>query len=220
MTLVEVLVSSVIASIVLLASSQACFQVYQVVTQQNNLSVLQSESMQAFRMMGEAIWYAQAKIGSNKLSSTSFLTVMAKDSAAPSNKKAGELQARKGAASVNSSDTFYTYDAQHKKGDHSYKAFFVQQQGHYAARDGVLYIQTQNGKGHLQNDALIAHVQSMQIQVGVIQHQSVLWLEPYQINESKKRFPQWKDVRALKIQLSLQKGKTQLALERIFALRH
>ncbi len=219
MTLIEVLVSSVIASVLLLASTQVCFQVHQATTQQNNLSLLQSEAIQAFHMMGEAIWHAQANTDSSK-SSTHLLTIAAKDSAAPSNKKAGEFQVRKGAASVNSSDTFYTQDALDKRKNGSYKAFFVQQQGHYESRDGILYIQTQNEKGHLQNDALIAHVQSMQIQVGVIERQSLVWLEPYQIHESGRRFPQWKHARALKIQLNLQKGRTQLELERVFALRH
>ena len=219
MTLIEVLVSSVIASIVLLASAQAYFQVQQASTQQNHLSLLQNEAIQAFHMMGEAIWHAQAT-ESGKSSKTSLLTIMAKDSAAPSNKKVGEFQVRKGAASVNSSDAFYTQDVLDKRKNGSYKAFFVQQQGHYEARDGILYIQTQNEKGHLQNDALIAHVQSMQVQVGVIERQSLVWLEPYQIHESGRKFPQWKHARALKIQLNLQKGKTQLDLERIFALRH
>ena len=219
MTLIEVLVSSVIASIVLLASVQAYFQVQQASTQQNHLSLLQNEAIQAFHVMGEAIWHAQSK-ESGKSSKTSLLTIMAKDSAAPSNKKVGEFQVRKGAASVNSSDAFYTQDVLDKRKNGSYKAFFAQQQGHYEARDGILYIQTQNEKGHLQNDALIAHVQSMQIQVGVIEHQSLVWLEPYQIHESGRKFPQWKHARALKIQLNLQKGKTQLELEKIFALRH
>ena len=220
MTLIEVLVSSVIASAILFASTQMCFQVHQAVTRQNNLSLLQSEAIQAFHMMGEAIWHAQAKTGSSKSSSAPFLTVMAKDSAAPSNKKAGEFQVRKGAASMSSSDAFYTYDAHDKREHGSYKAFFLQQQGHYQAKDGVLYLQTQNKKGHLQNDALIAHVQSMQIQVGIPERQSLIWLEPYQIHESGRRFPQWKHARALKIQLNLQKGKTQLELERVFALRN
>lgn len=219
MTLIEVLVSSVMASIVLLASAQAYFQVQQASSRQSHLSLLQNEALQAFHMMGEAIWHAQGK-GSSKSSKTSLLTIMAKDSAAPSNKKVGEFQVRKGAASVNSSDTFYTQDDLDKRKNGSYKAFFIQQQGHYEARDGILYIQTQNEKGHLQNDALIAHVQSMQIQVGVIEHQSLVWLEPYQIYESGRKFPQWKHARALKIQLNLQKGKTQLELEKIFALRH
>jgi hypothetical protein len=121
---------------------------------------------------------------------------------------------------MNSSDAFYTYDALNKKESGAYKAFFVQQQGHHEARDGVLYMQTQNKKGHLQNDALIGHVQAMEMQAAVIQAGSLIWLEPYQVHESGKRFPQWKDVRALKIHLHLQKGKTQLELEKIFALRH
>jgi len=45
-------------------------------------------------------------------------------------------------------------------------------------------------------------------------------MEPYQINDLGRRYPQWKHVRALKIQLVLQRGKTPLELERVFALRH
>ena len=219
MTLIEVLTSSVMASIVLLASTQACFQVHKAIAKQNNLSTLQSEAIQAFHMMGQAIQHAQIKTNSPK---SSLLKVMAKDSSAPSNKKSGEFQVRKGAASVNSSDAFYTYDAYNKRESGSYKAFFIQQQGHYQNKDGVLYLQTQNKKGSLQNDAVIAHVQSMQIKVGVPNaSNSILeWMEPYQINDSGRRYPQWKHVRALKIQLVLQRGKTPLELERVFALRH
>jgi len=219
MTLIEVLTSSVMASIVLLASTQTCFHVHHAITKQNNLSILQSEGIQAFHMMGQAIQHAQTKTNPPK---SSLLKVMAKDSSVPSNKKSGEFQVRKGAASVNSSDAFYTYDAHGKREGSSYKAFFIQQQGHYQNKDGVLYLQTQNKKGALQNDAVMAHVQSMQIKVGVPNaSKSILeWLEPYQINDSGRRHPQWKHVRALKIQLTLQRGKTPLELERVFALRH
>ena len=68
MILIEVLTSSIMASIVLLASTQACFQVHKAITKQNNLSILQSEAIQAFHMMGLAIQHAQIKTGSPKSS--------------------------------------------------------------------------------------------------------------------------------------------------------
>jgi hypothetical protein len=103
----------------------------------------------------------------------------------------------------------------------NYQAFFVQHQGHYEQRDGVLYIQTKNKKGRLQNDALIAHIQSMQLEVGIKENGSIQWYEPYQISERvSKRNPHWKQVKAVKIHLKLQKGRHSLELQKIYALRH
>jgi hypothetical protein len=143
---------------------------------------------------------------------------MVKDTASMSNTQVGQFQVRKGAASMDGSDAFFTTN---KQEDMNYQAFFVQQQGHHEQRDGVLYIQTKNKKGHLQNDALIAHVQWMQLQVGIKEGHSIQWHEPYQISErASKRNPHWKQVKAIKIHLKLQKGRHSLELQKIYALRH
>jgi hypothetical protein len=94
-------------------------------------------------------------------------------------------------------------------------------QGHHQQRDSVLYLQTKNKKSQLQNDALIGHVQSIQIQAGIKENGSVQWYEPYQVSErSSKNNPHWKQVKAVKIHLKLQKGRHSLELEKIYALRH
>jgi hypothetical protein len=143
---------------------------------------------------------------------------MVKDTASMSNTQAGQFQVRKGAASMDGSDAFFTTN---KQEDIDYQAFFVQQQGHYEQRDGVLYIQTKNKKGRLQNDALIAHIQSMQLQLGIKENGLLQWYEPYQISERvSKRNPHWKQVKAVKIHLKLQKGRHSLELQKIYALRH
>jgi hypothetical protein len=163
-------------------------------------------------MMGEAIQIASNPKGSP------IPRLMAKDTASMSNTQAGQFQVRKGAASMDGSDAFFTTN---KQEDIDYQAFFVQQQGHYEQRDGVLYIQTKNKKGRLQNDALIAHIQSMQLQVGIKENGSIKWYEPYQISERvSKRNPHWKQVKAVKIHLKLQKGCHSLELQKIYALRH
>jgi hypothetical protein len=118
---------------------------------------------------------------------------------------------------MDGSDAFFTTN---KQEDMDYQAFFVQHQGHYEQRDGVLYIQTKNKKGRLQNDALIAHIQSMQLQVGIKENGSIQWYEPYQLTERvSKRNPHWKQVKAVKIHLKLQKGRHSLELQKIYALR-
>jgi hypothetical protein len=163
-------------------------------------------------MMGEAIQIASTPKGS------SIPRLMAKDTASMSNTQAGQFQVRKGAASMDGSDAFFTTN---KQEDMDYQAFFVQHQGHHEQRDGVLYIQTKNKKGRLQNDALIAHVQSMQLQLGAKENGSLQWYEPYQISERvSKRNPHWKQVKAVKIHLKLQKGRHSLELQKIYALRH
>ena len=120
--------------------------------------------------------------------------------------------------SMDGSDAFFTTNQQEEL---NYRAFFVQMQGHHQQRDGVLYLQTKNKKSQLQNDALIGHVQSMQIQAGIKENGSIQWYEPYQISErASKNNPHWKQVKAIKIQLKLQKGRHSLELEKIYALRH
>ena len=220
MTLAEILISFVISSIILLVTTQASFQVYQAMQSQHNVSTIQNEAIQAFHMMGQAIRHAQTQQGTHK--NTSLLKLMVKNSSAPSHTKIGAFQIRKGTASMDGSDAFYTYDSYDKNANGSFKAFFVQQHGHHKNKDGVLYLQTQNKKGVLQTDAVIAHVQSMQIELGIKNDvsQTLDWLNPHEINDQGRRYPQWKHVRAIKIYLKLQKGKTPLELERIFALRN
>jgi hypothetical protein len=212
MNLLEILISSLLGSVILMSITQSGYQIYASLDQQVAKVTLQSEALQALQMMGEAIQIASTPKGS------SIPRLMVKDTASMSNTQAGQFQVRKGAASMDGSDAFFTTN---KQEDMDYQAFFVQQQGHYEQRDGVLYIQTKNKKGRLQNDALIAHIQSMQLQLGIKENGSMEWYEPYQISERvSKRNPHWKQVKAVKIHLKLQKGRHSLELQKIYALRH
>ena len=212
MNLLEILISSLIGSVILMSLTQSGYQIYSSVDQQVTKATLQSEALQALQMMGEAIQIASTPKGS------SIPRMMVKDTASMSNTQAGQFQIRKGAASMDGSDAFFTTN---KQEDMDYQAFFVQQQGHHEQRDGVLYLQTKNKKGRLQNDALIAHVQWMQLQVGIKENGSIEWYEPYQISERvSKRNPHWKQIKAVKIHLKLQKGRHSLELQKIYALRH
>ena len=212
MNLLEILISSLLGSVILMSLTQSGFQIYASLDQQVAKATLQSEALQALQMMGEAIQITSTPKGS------SIPRLMVKDTASMSNTQAGQFQVRKGAASMDGSDAIFTTN---KQEDMDYQAFFVQQQGHYEQRDGVLYIQTKNKKGRLQNDALIAHIQSMQLQVGIKENGSIQWYEPYQISERvSKRNPHWKQVKAVKIHLKLQKGRHSLELQKIYALRH
>jgi hypothetical protein len=212
MNLIEILISSLLGSVILMSLTQSGYQVYASLDQQVAKATLQSEALQALQMMGEAIQIASTPKGS------SIPRLMAKDTASMSNTQAGQFQVRKGAASMDGSDAFFTTN---KQEDMDYQAFFVQQQGHYEQRDGVLYIQTKNKKGRLQNDALIAHLQWMQLQLGIKENGSMQWYEPHQISERvSKRNPHWKQVKAVKIHLKLQKGHHSLELQKIYALRH
>lgn len=211
MNLLEISISTLIASSLMISMSQSSLQIYQALNQQQTNTLLQTEAMQAFQMMGQAIQQAQA----NK--SIRGFRLMAKDSASMSNSKVGEFQIRKGTSSMGGSDAFYT---QHISEENPYQSFFVQQQGHHQQREGVLYLQTKNKKGQLQNDALIGHIESMQIQVGTLHQNKLEWHQPYQVSErASKKQAHWKQVRAMKIELKLKKGMHQLQLERIYALR-
>ena len=212
MNLLEILISSLLGGVILISLTQSGYQIYASVDQQVAKATLQSEALQALQMMGDAIQMASTPKGS------SIPRLMVKDTASMSNTHVGQFQVRKGAASMDGSDAFFTTNRQE---DMDYLAFFVQQQGHYEQRDGVLYIQTKNKKGRLQNDALIAHVQWMQLEIGIKEGHSIQWYEPYQISERvSKRNPHWKQVKAIKIHLKLQKGRHSLELQKIYALRH
>jgi hypothetical protein len=212
MNLLEILISSLLSSAILMSLTQSGYQIYASLDQQVAKVTLQSEALQALQMMGEAIQIASTPKGS------SIPRLMVKDTASMSNTQAGQFQVRKGASSMDGSDAFFTTN---KQEDMDYQAFFVQQQGYYEQRDGVLYIQTKNKKGRLQNDALIAHIQSMQLQLGIKENGSMQWYEPYKISERvSKRNPHWKQVKAVKIHLKLQKGRHSLELQKIYALRH
>ena len=211
MSLLELMISSLISSSLVLTMSQSSIQIYQAFEKQQSMSLLQSEGLQALQMMGRAIHEAQIT------KNTSGFRLMAKDSAHMSNTKTGTFQIRKGAASMDSSDAFYT---QANSEDQPYRAFFVQQQGHHQQREGVLYLQTKNKKNALQNDALIGHVQSLQIQVGIPHQGQLQWHEPHEVQErASKTHPHWKKVKAIKLNLKLQKRKHQLELQKIYALR-
>ena len=212
MNLLEILISSLLGSVILMSLTQSGYQIYASLDQQVAKATLQNEALQALQMMGEAIQIASTPKGS------SIPRLMVKDAASMSNTQAGQFQVRKGAASMDGSDAFFTTN---KQEDMDYQAFFVQQQGHYEQRDGVLYIQTKNKKGRLQNDALIAHIQSMQLEVGIKENGSIQWYDPYEISERvSKRNPHWKQIKAVKIHLKLQKGRHSLELQKIYALRH
>jgi hypothetical protein len=206
------LISSLLGSVILMSLTQSGHQIYLSLDQQVAKATLQSEALQALQMMGEAIQIASTPKGST------IPRLMAKDTASMSNTQAGQFQVRKGTASMDGSDAFFTTN---KQEDMNFQAFFVQQQGHYEQRDGVLYIQTKNKKGRLQNDALIAHVQLLQLELGIKEGGSIQWYEPYEISERvSKRNPHWKQVKAVKIHLKLQKGRHSLELQKIYALRH
>jgi hypothetical protein len=212
MNLLEILISSLLGSVILMSLTQSGYQIYASLDQQVAKATLQSEALQALQMMGEAIQIASTPKGST------IPRLMIKDTASMSNTQAGQFQVRKGAASMDGSDAFFTTN---KQEDMNFQAFFVQQQGHYEQRDGVLYIQTKNKKGRLQNDALIAHVQLLQLELGIKEGGSIQWYEPYEISERvSKRNPHWKQVKAVKIHLKLQKGRHSLELQKIYALRH
>jgi hypothetical protein len=191
--------------------SQSSIQIYQALEKQQSMSLFQAEGLQALQMMGRAVHEAQIT------KNTSGFRFMAKDSAQISNTKIASFQVRKGTASMDGSDAFYT---QTNSTDQPYQAFFVQQQGHHQQRDGVLYLQTKNKKNALQNDALVGHVQSLQIQVGIPHQGQLQWHEPHEIQErASKNHPHWKQVKAIKFNLKLQKRKHQLELQKIYALR-
>ena len=212
MNLLEVLISSLAGSLILMSLTQSSHQIYTSLDQQVAKVILQSEALQALQMMGQAIQIASTPKGSK------IPRLMIKDSASMSNTQAGQFQVRKGSASMDGSDAFFTTN-QHE--ELNYRAFFVQMQGHHQQRDGVLYLQTKNKKSQLQNDALIGHLQSMQIQAGIKENGSIKWYEPYQLSErASKNNPHWKQVKAVKIHLKLQKGRHSLELEKIYALRH
>ena len=212
MNLLEILISSIAGSLILMSLTQSGHQMYASLEQQAAKAILQSEALQALQMMGEAIQIASTTKGSK------IPRLMIKDSASMSNTQAGQFQVRKGSASMDGSDALFTTN-QHE--EMNYRAFFVQMQGHHQQRDGVLYLQTKNKKSHLQNDALIGHVHSMQIQAGIKENGSIQWYEPYQLSErASKNNPHWKQVKAIKIQLKLHKGRHSLELEKIYALRH
>ena len=212
MNLIELLISSLLGSIILMGITQSGYQLYQSIHGHLTRVTLHNEGLQAIQMMGQAIQTTSLTRGSNTLK------VMAKDTSSMSNSHVAQFQVRKGSASLDGSDAFYTHQSDEA---HGYQAFFVQHQGHYEQREGVLYLQTKNKKGHLQNDALIGHVQSMQIQAGIKNGHSIEWHEPYELSERvTKNRPHWKQVRALKVRIKLHKNKHALEIEKIFALRH
>ena len=211
MNLIELLISSLLGGIILISITQSGYHIYQSIEGQLTRVTLHNEGLQAIQMMGRAIQTASLPKGA-------IFKVMVKDSSGMSNSLVGQFQVRKGSASLDGSDAFYTHHADEAVG---YQAFFVQYQGHYEQREGVLYLQTKNKKGHLQNDALVGHVQSMQIQAGIKNGPSIEWYEPYELSERvTKNRPHWKEVRALKIHIKLQKNKHALEIKKIFALRH
>ncbi len=211
MNLIELLISCFLGSIVLMSVTQSGHQIYQSIERHLVRVTLHNEALQAIQVMGQAIQTASLPKGGTFI-------LMAKDSSGMSNSHVGQFQVRKGSASLDGSDAFYTNHADESVG---YQAFFIQHQGHHELREGVLYLQTKNKKGHLQNDALIGHVRSMQIQAGIKRGQSIEWHEPYELNErASKSRPHWKQVRALKLRIKLHKNRHSLEIEKIFALRH
>lgn len=214
MNLVEIMIASLISSSILFGIGQSTHHIYQTLEKQQTMAILQTEGLQALQMMGQAIQGAHiSKDGRG-------FRIMARDSASMNNTKMAEFQVRKGVASLDGSDALYTQQISKELSESSYQAFFVQLQGHHEARDGVLYLQTKNKKGALKNDALIGHVQSLQVQIGMTQAGAIHWYEPYQVQErASKKHPHWKQARAIKINLKLQKGHHQLELTKIFALR-
>ncbi len=211
MTISELMISTLISSSLILGVTHSTQHIYQSLQKQQTMSMLQSEGLQALQMMGQAIQGAHLAKGKQGF------RFMAKDSASMSNQHIAQFQIRKGVSSMDGSDAFYT---QHANGDQVYQAFFIQLHGHHHQREGALYLQTKNKNGHLQNDALIGHVTSLQIKAGLIQNGSIQWFDPYQIQErSSKRQVHWKQVRLIKIYLTLRKGPHQLELEKIFTIR-
>lgn len=214
MSLIEFMIASLISSSIVLGMGQSTRYLFQTLEKQQSMSLLQAEGLQALQVMGEAIRSAHLSKDSRGF------RLMAHDSASLSNSKAAEFQVRKGASSLDGSDAFYTQQGSNAANEKSYQAFFVQWQGHHEYREGVLYLQTKNKKGGLQNDALIGHVQSLQVQVGILESHAIQWLEPYQLQErASKRHPHWKQVRAIKINLKLQKDQHQLELKQIITIR-
>jgi hypothetical protein len=120
--------------------TQSGHQIYTSLDQQLAKATLQSEALQALQMMGEAIQTSSTPKGST------IPRLMAKDTASMSNTQVGQFQVRKGAASMDGSDAFFTTN---KQEDMNYQAFFVQHQGHYEQRDGVLYLQTDKDSGDI-----------------------------------------------------------------------
>ena len=211
MTISDLMITLLISSTLIGSMTQSTQHIYQSLQKQQTMSLLQSEGLQALQMMGYAIQ------GAHLSKDQRGFRFMAKDSAGMSHQQITQFQVRKGGPSLEGSDAFYT---QHGSSDQPYQAFFLQYQGHHQQRDGVLYLQRKNKKGHLQSDALIGHVKSLQVQAGIIQKSGVQWFNPYEIEEraSSKRV-HWKQIRLVKINLKLQKGQHQLELEKIFTIR-
>ncbi|MFM6922331.1 MAG: PilW family protein [Polynucleobacter victoriensis] len=136
MNLIELMISSLLGSIILVGITQSGHQIYQSIEGHLVRVTLHNEALQAIQMMGQAIQTASLPKGAT-------FQVMAKDSSSMSNSQTGQFQVRKGAASLDGSDAFYTNHA-----DESvwYQAFFIQYQGHHEQREGVLYLQTKNKK--------------------------------------------------------------------------
>ena len=119
MNLLEILISSLAGSLILMSLTQSGHQIYASLDQQAAKAILQSEALQALQMMGEAIQMASTPKGSK------IPRLMIKDSASMSNAQAGQFQIRKGSASMDSSDAFFTTN---KEEEMNYRAFFVQMQ--------------------------------------------------------------------------------------------
>jgi hypothetical protein len=102
MNLLEILISSLAGSLILMSLTQSGHQIYASLDQQAAKAMLQSEALQALQMMGEAIQMASTPKGSK------IPRLMIKDSASMSNAHAGQFQIRKGSASMDGSDAFFT----------------------------------------------------------------------------------------------------------------
>ena len=101
MNLIELLISCLLGSIVLMSLTQSGHQIYQSIERHLVRVTLHNEALQAIQVMGQAIQTASLPKGGTFI-------LMAKDSSGMSNSHVGQFQVRKGAASVDGSDAFYT----------------------------------------------------------------------------------------------------------------
>jgi type II secretory pathway component PulJ len=213
MTLTELLVASAISIAILAISNQSIVHLKQILQRQQAYVFLHAEAWQAIHALEQAIRGAH-----NPKKELGLSALKINHSCQLEAHKAGNIVIRKGAPSMNGSDCIYTYNdraAVNKK----YQGFFIQAPTAHSEKQGSLQRQTLNRLHKLNNQALIGHMQEMQLKAGVIKNETELvWLDPHEINEHSDRKSQ--DVAALKIQLWLKKDRHTLYVEKIIARRN
>ena len=216
MTLAELLVTFSIGITLLSVSARSIIHLKEMLQRQQALVFLHSEAWQAIHAMEQAIRSAH-----NPKKELDLLALKIDHSCQLESGKTGQFALRKGKSSMNGSDCFYTYNDRvptHKK----YQGFFLQAPTSPSSKQGFLHRQSHTRVNKLHNQALIGHIQEIQIKAGIIHRQAHLkWLDPHELNEqSAKPRSTRHDIAALKIQMWLQKEHHTLFVEKIIARRN